>query len=275
MIAPNNPTVEELQESGFIGAGTDGGFEHTSELKVMKYDEAMATPDKPYWEDEVEEEFRKMDTYKVFQPVPKEEVPKDAKVLTSTWAMKKKANGTRRARLNARGFEQVDGVHYYEEDKSAPVVNDITARMIMVLIVMASWWSELLDVKGAFLNGRFENGEKLYMHVPQGFERFYPGNVLLLLLRTIYGLKQSAIQYWKEMQRAFKFMNYERSKADPCLYFRWINGRIIIWLTWVDDCLIAGPKKEVIEAKKTMMNLFECEEVGEMKEYVGCKVEHN
>jgi hypothetical protein len=30
----------------------------------------------------------------------------------STWAFKRKANGVRRGRLNARGYEQVDDVHY-------------------------------------------------------------------------------------------------------------------------------------------------------------------
>jgi len=42
---------------------------------------------------------------KIWKPLESKLVPG-----RSTWAMKKKANGTFRARLNARGFEQVDGV---------------------------------------------------------------------------------------------------------------------------------------------------------------------
>jgi len=202
-------------------------------------------------------------------------VPKDAKILLSTWAMKKKTNGDLRARLNARGFEQTDSLHYNEDDKAAPVVNDVTIRIVLIMIVLAAWWAELLNVKGAFLNGRFQNGEQLYMTVPQGFEKFYPPNVMLLLLQTIYGLKQAAIQYWQEMVRAFKYMKYLRSKANPCLYFRWIEGRLIVWITWVDDCLIAGDKDDVTKAKEQMMTLFNCNEIGEMKEYVGCKVDHD
>eukprot|EP00957_Ditylum_brightwellii_P018366 1382722-Ditylum_brightwellii.AAC.1 len=38
------------------------------------------------------------------------------------------------------------------------------------MIILAAWTAELLDVKGAFLNGRFQNGKILYMHVPLGFE---------------------------------------------------------------------------------------------------------
>ena len=51
-----------------------------------------------------------------------------------------------------------------------------------VLIIMAGWWSELLDVKGALLTGIFDKGEELYMEVTQGMEKYYPGNVLLLIL---------------------------------------------------------------------------------------------
>ena len=47
---------------------------------------------------------------------------------------------------------------------------------------MAGWWSELLDVKGALLTGIFDKGEELYMEVTQGMEKYYPGNVLLLIL---------------------------------------------------------------------------------------------
>ena len=106
-------------------------------------------------------------------------------------------------------------------------------------------------------------------------EKFYPPNVVLLLLRTIYGLKQAAAQFWKELLEALRFMKYERNKADPCLYFKWVNNKLIVWISWVDDCLIAGPKELTIEARDKMMTLFDCDQLGEMKEYVGCKIERN
>jgi hypothetical protein len=62
----------------------------------------------------VEEEHQRMVKHKVWEPVSKDELPAGTEVLTSTWAMKKKANGKYRARMNARGYEQIDGVHYDE-----------------------------------------------------------------------------------------------------------------------------------------------------------------
>jgi hypothetical protein len=50
--------------------------------------------------------------------------------------MKKKANGVHRARLNARGYEQVDGKHYNENSRFAPVVNDATIHIVLIVLII-------------------------------------------------------------------------------------------------------------------------------------------
>ena len=50
-------------------------------------------------------EFQRYTKRNVYKPVKLEDVPKGAKLLTTTWAMKKKSNGTYRVRLNMRGYE--------------------------------------------------------------------------------------------------------------------------------------------------------------------------
>jgi hypothetical protein len=263
-------------EVAYVGAGLGGGFQHTSELKVLTYKKAMATENSKEWQEAVNEEHRKMEYYKVFQPVLRTELPEKAKILTSTWAMKKKSNGVYRARINARGYEQIDGEHYDSHAISSPVTNDVTIRIVLVLMLMAGWVGELLDVKGAFLHGDFEDGRNVYMEVPEGFQQWYnPMLYVLLLLQTLYGLKQAAKAFWEQLLKAFASMNYARSKADPCLYFQWTVFGLVLWISWIDDCLCVGPKKGVEAAKKDMMDRFDCDEVGGMDEYVGCKLDCN
>jgi hypothetical protein len=72
--------------------------------------------------------------------------------------MKKKLNGTYRARLNARGFKQVAGKHYDATAIAAPVTSDTTIHIVLMLLLMANWYGELLDVEGAFPHGEFEEG---------------------------------------------------------------------------------------------------------------------
>jgi hypothetical protein len=42
-------------------------------------------------------------------------------------------------------YEQMGGEHFDSSDKVSSVVNDITIRIIFTLIVMASFWTEIVD----------------------------------------------------------------------------------------------------------------------------------
>jgi hypothetical protein len=37
---------------------------------------------------------------------------------------------------------------------------------------------------------------------------------------------QAALQFWRETVEALAYMKYSRSKADPCLNFKWISGKL-------------------------------------------------
>jgi Reverse transcriptase (RNA-dependent DNA polymerase) len=87
-----------------------------------------------------------MEKYKVFKTVKKSTLPKKAKVLSSTWAMKKKLNGTYCAQVTARGYEQVNGIHYDEDSKASPVVNEAMILIFFVLMLLAGWVGYIMDV---------------------------------------------------------------------------------------------------------------------------------
>jgi hypothetical protein len=263
-------------EIACVGAGIGGGFAHTSELHVKKYKQAMASPDKDKWKEAVEAEHENLKKFNVFKPVLRESLPRGTKVITSTWAMKKKANGRYKARINARGYEQIDGQHYHAHNISAPVANEITIRIVLVIMLMAGYVGELLDVKGAFLHGDLAEDEQIHMAVPEGFEEHYdPGKYVLLLLQTLYGLKNAARAYWNKLLACFKDMKYGRSQADPCLYFKWLNEQLILWVSWVDDCLFICPPRMRDEIRSEMTTRFDCDVVGNMDEYVGCMMKRN
>ena len=225
-------------EVACIGAGIGGGFENTAELHVMKYDEAMQSDDSDNWKESVDDEHERMVKNTVFEAKKPEEVPDDAKIITSTWAMKKKSNGVYRARLNARGYEQEEGLHYDGDSISAPVATDITIRVCLVLMLMAGLLACILDIDGAFLLGEFENGEQIFMRVPQGWEEYYPEGTILLLLKTIYGLKQAAMAFWRKLIRAITKMKMKRNSGDPCLYYSWRKKRLSIFEFTQQKCAI-------------------------------------
>jgi hypothetical protein len=68
-------------------------------------------------------------------------------------------------------------------------------------------------------------------------------------------------------------MGFRRSPADPCLYIKNTSNDLVIWILWVNNCLLLGHYEDVSKYHKMMNNYFDCNNIGELKEYVGCKVE--
>ena len=94
--------------------------------------------------------------------------------------MNKKANGTFREILNARGYEQVERFQYDRPTIALPVTNYMSICIIMVLALITGWVGNIVDMNGAFLHGEFEeDAEPIYMGVPEVFEKMYrpTGNV--------------------------------------------------------------------------------------------------
>ena len=61
--------------------------------------------------------------------------------------MKLKSNGTYRAKINMRRYEQEDGEHYDSASISFPVTNDVSIRVMLTLMLMAQMRAYIVDVK--------------------------------------------------------------------------------------------------------------------------------
>ena len=92
----------------------------------------------------MEEEHDRMIKMGVWEAVPRSKVPKDAKVISTTWVMKKKSNGTFWVRVNARGFMQVAGEHYNADSISSPLLTKLPLGWCLFslssLSGQMSWW---------------------------------------------------------------------------------------------------------------------------------------
>jgi len=103
---------------------------------------------------------------KVFKVVLRNDLQVGTKIIDSVWAMKKKSNGMLHGRMNAREFKQDKGQHYYGTTIISPVTNSATITIVLTLMIMASMLAHVVDVKGAFLHGEFEDGEIIHMKIP-------------------------------------------------------------------------------------------------------------
>jgi Reverse transcriptase (RNA-dependent DNA polymerase) len=165
------------QEMALVGAGIGGGFGHTSELDVKKYNEALRSNDLDElakWVQGIDEEHARFLFDEVWVAVLKGDFA-NVIPITMTWALKQKVSGVVRARCNVRGFEQIPHIHYDPDSKSSPVTTQAAVFIVFVLLMMnVDYGARILDVKGAFLKGRFSSpDEVLLLEVPQGFRWVY------------------------------------------------------------------------------------------------------
>jgi len=58
----------------------------------------------------------------------------------------------------------------------------------------------------------------------------------------LYGTKQAAYCFVKTFTEHIKNATYKQSKADPCLYFGWINSDMVVFVAWVDDVMVLDPQ---------------------------------
>jgi hypothetical protein len=86
-----------------------------------------------------------------------------------------------------RGFEQREGVDYYET--FASVVKPMSYKAIFAIAAAQDWELEQMDVKTAFLYGDVE--EDIYVIQPEGFELPGKEGLVCKLKKALYGLKQS------------------------------------------------------------------------------------
>ena len=94
----------------------------------------------------------------------------------------------------------------------------MTIKMVLIIMLMQAGIAHVINIKGAFLYGEFEDGENVFVKVPKRFEEIYPKDTVLLLKKTLYDLKQAAKAFYRKLRAAARNIGLQRSVADPCLY---------------------------------------------------------
>ena len=129
-----------------------------------------------------------------------------------------------------------------------------------------------LDVKLAFLHGNLE--EEIYMTQLDGFKIFGKENWVCKLTKSLYGLKQSPRQWYKQFDRFMKRQRYTRNKFGHCVYFCKLQEESFMYLfLYVDDMLIVSKSKDEIEKLNTQLNQeFKMKDLGDAKKILGIEI---
>jgi Reverse transcriptase (RNA-dependent DNA polymerase) len=196
-------------------------------------------------------------------------MPKNRRCVKCKWVFKIKRSGVYRARLVACGYSQIAGVDF--SSNYAPVINDVTWRIMLIAMLKNLWSAKIIDVETAFLHGDLE--EDIYMDCPPGLEDADNKTECLKLQTTIYGLVQSAQQFWKKLVKTLRDMGFEGGYPDPCMMKRTDERGTVFIALYVDDCLCIGDKKALDGLEKEFNDRhFSVTTENNLKDYLSCEI---
>ncbi|KAH9650271.1 hypothetical protein KPL70_026312 [Citrus sinensis] len=153
--------------------------EELSGEEPMSYKEAMCRSDKAKWLAVMEEELASLRK-------------------NNTWILVEKPLNKR---LVAKGFTQKDGVDFNEV--FSPVVKHNSIRLLLVVTAFLDLELDQMDVRRmdvrtAFLHGNID--EEIFMAQPEGFIEEGAEDIVCLLKKSLYGLKQSPREALEELK---------------------------------------------------------------------------
>ena len=194
--------------------------------EAVPWSKAMKGEDRQKWLDAVESERKSFVEKGVYEEVPyREDVEKVR--LRLILNKKTEASGERyKARAVCLGNHQDKS-----ESLFSPVVRWATARVVMILCHALGYSILQTDISTAYLNADID--KEVFVMPPTMWKN---GNTMWKLRKAVYGLRQSAALWNREIDRFMtEDLKFNRSWADGALYFR-SDGTVA--LLYVDDLLI-------------------------------------
>lgn len=112
------------------------------------------------------------------------------------------------------------------------------------------------------------------MEQPEGFNDG-SGRVCRLKL-PLYGLKQAGRMWNKKLNAQLTTLGFNRTNADPCVYYNNQDGKITILTVWVDDIILCGDSESRIDTTvSALKKIFEVKDLGEPKLLLGIQIIRN
>jgi hypothetical protein len=168
-----------------------------------------------------------------------------------------------KARWVVKGYIQND--EYLET--FASVVKPMSYKALFAIAAANDYEVEQMDVKTAFLYSDIPDDQLVYMEQPEGYED--GTNDVCLLLKAIYGLKQSPALWYATLSGFLKGLGYSALDADMSVF---VKGTTFV-AVYVDDLLIVGPHMEQInKLKQSLSNRFKMTDLGPCNYYLGLTI---
>ena len=244
-----------------------------TEGSMPTYEEAKKRPDWPKWQEAIKKELDGLDKMGTWRLVKR---PPNTNIVDTKWVLRIKKNSAGevdkyKARLVARGFTQIYGIDYYET--YAPVARLTSFRLMMALATRNGWAIDNFDFDQAYLNSKLDDDEVVYVEQPPDYETRDRKEWVMRLLKSLYGLKQAAKNWYQALYKALMELGFTRCEADHGVFYKEVGKDIIIFLVHVDDGMVTGSNVKLIKGfKEDMHAKYRLTDLGAVNWLLGIKI---
>jgi hypothetical protein len=203
--------------------------------------------------------------------------PPNKNIVGSKWVFcsKRKADSTiekYKVCLVVQGFTQKVGVDYF--DTFSPVAKLSSFRIILAIAAHNDWDTDTFDFNGAYLNGKLDEDEEIYMKPPPGYDS--EGEQVKRLHKSLYGLKQAGCKWYDTLCHTLADLGFCVNEADPGIFFAHEGNDTTILAIHVNDCLITGSSPQLISNYKQKLNeCYSLMDSGPVHWLLGIKITRN
>ena len=209
---------------------------YNTEDDPKTFKEAMASRDSAFWKKTVNDKMNSILSNNTWVLV---DLPTSSKPIGCKWVFRRKynANGsiqTFKVRLVAKGFNQREGIDYF--DTYASVAKITSIRVLLALATIYKLIVLQMDVKISFLNGDLD--EEVYMEQLEGFVLPRNEKKVCKLVKSLYSLKQALKQWYEKFDLVILLDGFVHNSFNKCMYSKFTKEYEVIVCLYVDNILI-------------------------------------
>ena len=175
-----------------------------------------------------------------------------------------------KTQLVVHGFTQQYGVDY--DETYAPIAHLASLCLIMAIAAHQDWDIDIFDFHSAFLNGKLDEDEVIFMKLPPGFNNKGHDLVARLCI-AIYGSKQGALKWYHQLCSTLHDLGFKQIEANWGVFIAMIAHHILILASHIDNCMVTGSSLTLIKAfKEEIGTHFRITDLGPISWLLGMKV---
>ena len=224
---------------------------------------AAASQERAEWQDACDDEHHNLDSHDAFEYLPEDSLPSwnaqkhyASEVTDTLWVLRQKRGAhnektKKKARIcyNGKMQKSTAARNGTVIETFAPTVRHTTFKLLAAHGCVTGRRARQFDVEGAYLKGKFEDGEVVYARPPPNFPggtkyRIYDDRGVPLVWRLkvpLYG-EADAGRIWNRtaVNQLVNIQGFTQSEFDPCYFYKVVGDERVDIALYVDDGYVLG-----------------------------------